>query len=312
MTAQQPPKRELGRYRLDRVLGSGAFATVWKGYDPELDAVVAVKILADNWSVNADVRERFLTEARLLRRIESSRVVRVHDVGVADDRPYFVMDYISGGTLAELIGCLTPPDALRIAAQAAYAVQVLHAEGIVHRDIKPTNLLMDDSDGRSRVLVADLGSAKMLADASGLTVTTGTPAYMAPEQADQCGGFDARVDIYALGVVTYELVTGRRPFDDASAVSVIMRSTQVRPAPIARDLGLDPGLDALLAASLNRDPARRPPTAKELGDRLTALSTKPGRPSRNHPRSRNWPALLVILAAVLMFAITTAAAWLLR
>jgi len=312
MTAHQHPNRELGRYRLDHVLGSGAFATVWKAYDPELDTVVAVKILAENWSVNADVRERFLTEARLLRRIESSRVVRVHDVGVADDRPYFVMDYIADGTLADLIGQLEPPDALRMAAQAAYAVQVLHAAGIVHRDIKPTNLLMNHTGGDSRVLVADLGSAKMLADASGLTVTTGTPAYMAPEQADQSGGFDARADVYALGVVTYELVCGRRPFDDASAAAVIMRSKQVRAEPIARDLGLDPDLDALLAASLNRDPAQRPSTAAELGDRLTALSAAPNRTSTGQPRSKNWSVLLVVLTAMLAFAVAAAASWLLH
>jgi len=312
MTADQHPERELGRYRLDRVLGSGAFATVWKGYDPELDTVVAVKILAENWSVNADVRERFLTEARLLRRIESPRVVQVHDVGVADDRPFFVMDYISGGTLADLVGQLEPGDALRLAAQAAYAVQVLHAEGIVHRDIKPTNLLMDDNFDDSRVLVADLGSAKMLADASGLTVTTGTPAYMAPEQADQSGGFDARADVYALGVVAYELVCGRRPFDDVSAAAVMMRPTQARAEPIARRLGLDAELDALLAASLSRDPGQRPATAVELGDRLTALSAGPDLTAADRSQSHNWPVVLVVVAAVLAFAATAAAAWLLQ
>ncbi|GAB3926387.1 hypothetical protein GCM10011575_07500 [Microlunatus endophyticus] len=312
MTARQQPERELGRYRLDHVLGSGAFATVWKGYDPELDTGVAIKILAENWSVNADVRERFLTEARLLRRIESPQVVRVHDVGVAEDRPFFVMDYIPGGTLADLIGQLEPRDALRLAAQAAYAVQVLHVEGIVHRDIKPTNLLVDDSDGGSRVLVADLGSAKMLADASGLTVTTGTPAYMAPEQADQRGGFDARADVYALGVMAYELASGRRPFDDVSAAAVMTRSAQVRAEPIARGLGLDPELDALLTAALSRDPGQRPTTAADLGDRLTALSAAPDRTPSGRLRSHNWPVPLVVVAAVLAFALAAAAAWLLR
>jgi serine/threonine protein kinase len=191
-------------------------------------------------------------------------------------------------------------------------VQVLHAEGIVHRDIKPTNLLLDDKPDDSRVLVADLGSAKMLADASGLTVTTGTPAYMAPEQADQSGGFDARADVYALGVVAYELVSGRRPFADISAAAVMARSPQVRAEPIAGDLDLDPDLDVLLAAALSRDPGQRPASAAELGDRLTALAAGPDRTPGDRQRSRDWPALLVVAAAVLAFVLSTAIAWLLH
>ena len=194
--------RKLGRYLLEDRLGAGSFATVWRAYDPELDTDVAVKVLADNWAANADVRQRFLAEARLLRRISSPRVVRVHDVGVQDDRPFFVMDYVRGGTLAEKVGHCRPAEALQLAAEAGHAVQVLHDAGVVHRDIKPSNLLLDVGRTPPAVLVADLGSAKQLADASGLTVTTGTPAYMAPEQALQTGGFDGRADVYALGVVT--------------------------------------------------------------------------------------------------------------
>jgi serine/threonine protein kinase len=141
---------------------------------------VAVKILADNWVRHADVRERFLSEARLLRRIESRRAVRVHDVDVADYRPYFVMYYVRGGRLADRVGQLRPDEAVPLAVEAAEAVHVLSEAGFVHRDIKPTNLLLDQTCKPARVLVADLGSVKRIADATGFTVTTGTSAYMAP------------------------------------------------------------------------------------------------------------------------------------
>ncbi|MGW2640908.1 serine/threonine-protein kinase [Streptomyces sp. NPDC001348] len=220
--------RKLGRYLLEDRLGAGSFATVWRAYDPELDTDVAVKVLADNWASNADVRQRFLAEARLLRRISSPRVVRVHDVGVQDDRPYFVMDYVRGGTLAEKVGHCRPAEALRLAAEAGYAVQVLHDAGVVHRDVKPSNLLLDTGRTHPAVLVADLGSAKHLADASGLTVTTGTPAYMAPEQAFQTGGFDGRADVYALGHLRAadrsQAVRLGRPYDprDGPGTAVIV------------------------------------------------------------------------------------------
>jgi serine/threonine protein kinase len=287
----------LGRYRLDRVLGAGSFATVWKGYDPELDIPVAVKVLADNWSLDADVRQRFLTEARLLRRIVSDRVVRVHDVGLADERPYFVMDYVAGGTLADRVGTLAPAEALRLTIEAGRAVQVLHEAGVVHRDVKPANLLLDDGVEPARVLVGDLGSVKLLADATGLTLTTGTPAYMAPEQASGSVGFDARADVYALGVLGYELVAGRRPAE----------VTGVGPVPVAAPRGLPAEVDAVLAAALQPDRRARPDDAGVFADRLTAAAdgTGPRRPG-------GWPLPVVLGLAVLLFVLSAALAWVLR
>ncbi len=298
--------RKLGRYLLEDRLGAGSFATVWKAYDPELDTDVAVKVLADNWASNADVRERFLAEARLLRRISSPRVVRVHDVGVQDDRPYFVMDYVRGGTLAERIGHCGPAEALRLAAEAGYAVQVLHDTGVVHRDIKPSNLLLDAERTPTAVLVADLGSAKQLADASGLTVTTGTPAYMAPEQAFQTGGFDGRADVYALGVVTFELLTGHKPFGPGGRATLTAEQAAARPVPvIPREPGVPDGIGALLRAALSVDPEDRPPTARAFADALLSRGegewapAGPWRPAR----------LAVWLAAVVVFLATTVLTW---
>ncbi len=301
--------QKLGRYLLADRLGAGAFATVWKAYDPELDTDVAIKVLADNWASNADVRERFLAEARLLRRISSPRVVRVHDVGVQDDRPYFVMDYVRGGTLAERIGHCLPAEALRLAAEAGYAVHVLHDAGVIHRDIKPSNLLLDSDRTPPAVLVADLGSAKQLADASGLTVTTGTPAYMAPEQAFQTGGFDARADVYALGVVTFELLTGQKPFGSGGHTTLMtgQPSTSALPA-IAAALAVPNGIDALLRAAMSVAPEDRPPSAKAFADALLS----PGGGDWTPVRSSRLTRLAVWSAASVLFLVTTLLTWLVR
>ncbi|OPG10726.1 hypothetical protein B1R27_01345 [Streptomyces sp. GKU 895] len=300
--------QKLGRYLLEDRLGAGSFATVWRAYDPELDTDVAVKVLADNWATNADVRQRFLAEARLLRRISSPRVVRVHDVGVDDDRPYFVMDYVRGGTLAEKIGHCRPEQALRLAAEAGYAVQVLHDAGVIHRDIKPSNLLLDADRTPVAVLVADLGSAKQLADASGLTVTTGTPAYMAPEQAFQTGGFDGRADVYALGVVAFELLTGTKPFGSGGRALLVPQGSATSSSPtIPGELGVPDGVAALLRAALSAEPEERPHTAQEFADALLS------RGDEERPPGPSGPTRLVVwLAAVAVFLMTTLLTWLVR
>ena len=312
--------KQIGRYRLDAVLGSGAFATVWKGFDPQLDIAVAVTVLADNWAQDADVRERFLAEARLLRRIESRRIVRVHDVGVAEPelgpghaRPFFVMDFVDGGTLADQVGRLEPAEAVRLAGEAAEAVQELHDAGVIHRDIKPSNLLLDRRTGPPRVVVADLGSAKLAAEASGITSPMGTPAYMAPEQADRLGGFDGRADVYALGVVAYELIAGHRPFEDHGAASVLLRGPDERPAPLPVGLGLPVAVDDLLVAALDLDPTRRPADAGVFAGMLRAAAggAAAERLQRGWRAPRDWPARLVVLVAALAFAIAAGLSWLL-
>ena len=297
----------LGRYRLDHVLGSGSFATVWRGYDPELDVVVAVKVLADNWSLDADVRERFLAEARLLRRISSDRVVRVHDVGVVEGRPYFVMDHVAGGSLADRVGTLAPAEAVRLTAEAAYAVQVVHDAGVVHRDVKPGNLLLDTAVDPPRVLLADLGSAKTLADASGYTVTTGTPAYMAPEQAGLAGGFDGRADVYALAVVGHELLSGVRPFTGEAGSDPTGPGRRVVLAPVAAPRGLPAAVDTVLTRGLAPDPADRPADARQLADALLAALVEP-----SSPAPRSWPAGAVAAVAVVLFVLGAVVVTLLR
>ena len=295
--------RAIGRYRLDGTVGSGAFATVWRGYDPELDTAVAVKVLADNWARHADVRERFLGEARLLRRTESGRVVRVHDIGLVDDRPYFVMDYVHGGTLADQLGRVPPEEAVRLAAEAAEAVQVLHEAGFLHRDVKPSNLLLDQTCEPPRVVVADLGSAKRIADATGFTITTGTPAYMAPEQASGRGGLDGRADVYSLAVVTWELLTGQRPPDPPPPGRRGTSAGRRRlPAEVA---GVTPGVLDVVEAALDPDPSRRPRDPHAFAEALRAAAA----PVTS--AAQTWPAVLVGTVALAVFALALLLGWLL-
>lgn len=297
--------KQIGRYRLDAVEGFGAFATVWRGFDTELEIPVAVKVLAENWAHHADVRERFLAEARLLRRIHDPRVVRVHDIGTHEDRPFFVMDYVSGGTVADRVSPPGPTeDALRLAIESARAVQVLHDAGMLHRDVKPSNLLIGE---HGQVLVADLGSAKRLAEASGVTVTTGTPAYMAPEQA-RGAPVDPRSDVYSLGAVTYELLAGRQPYDVSDPGTLLNRPNDSRPEPLAAAHQLPRTLDHVLASSLATRPNDRPASAAAFADALEQIAG--GVKVRNVRRVRREvsPALAITLA-VLVFAVSAAATW---
>jgi hypothetical protein len=268
-----------GRYRVERRIGSGSFATVWLAHDEVLEAPVAVKVLADNWAHRLDVRERFEEEARILRRADSDRVVRVHDIGELEDgRPYFVMTYADGGTLADRLaeGPLPVPVALRYGSDVARGLAVLHEVGVIHRDVNPANVLL--RSGRAgvgnRVLIADLGLAKAAARGSGFTLTVGTPGYMAPEQLSG-GGVSRRTDVYAVGALLWHLLTGAAPDPDAELPPVSL------PGPV----------DAVLRQALARRPEDRFPSATALADALDAAAIELARsPAGSPPAPRPAPA----------------------
>ena len=211
------PQR-LGRYAVRRRIGSGGFATVWLAYDEQLDSPVAVKVLADNWTEDAQVRRRFLEEGRYLRRVESPHVVSVYDAGELDDgRPYLVMSYADQGTLADRLETqgLTPTQAMEVVRQVGTGLQALHDLDILHRDVKPANVLFRTTKGRVVAMVGDLGLGKALDVSSRLTMIAGTPSYVAPEQA-RAESPDARADQYSLGALAYLLLSGRAPYAHAS------------------------------------------------------------------------------------------------
>ncbi|GEP37461.1 serine/threonine protein kinase [Nocardioides psychrotolerans] len=233
----------IGRYVVRRRIGAGGFATVWLAYDEQLDSPVAVKVLADNWTEDHHVMQRFLEEGRYLRRVESPHVVTVYDAGTLEDgRPYLVMTYADQGTLAdrlELDG-LTTRQALEVVRQVAAGLQALHDRDILHRDVKPANVLFRTVDNDLRAMVGDLGLGKALDMSSRLTMIAGTPSFVAPEQA-QAEPLDARADQYSLGVLAYLLLAGRPPHTHADLTAaaspgeVPPLSTPERPVPAAAD-----------------------------------------------------------------------------
>lgn len=250
----------LGRLRRISRIGSGGFATVWLYADPDLQSNVAVKALADNWAARPDIRDRFLEEARILRRADADHIVRVYDLGETDDgTPYFVMNYADRGTVADLLNAQSR-DLQMIAdfvTQAGMGLNRLHSMGILHRDVKPQNLLLSsDHGGATRLMVADLGVAKAMLHASGITQVVGTPAYMAPEQADPTRGVDNRCDVHALGAVAYHLVTGR-PVRTGGVESLFSRDPIQPPTTLVGDL--PHSIDQVVLRAVAHDPEQRWP-----------------------------------------------------
>jgi serine/threonine protein kinase len=299
---------QIGRYPVIRRLGSGAFATVWLGHDPQFDVDVAIKVLADNWAADEPIRERFLTEARFLRRIRDRRVVHVYDIGTLDDgRPYFVMDHLDAGSLEDLRRAgIAPAEALRLCAEAARGLEVLHRHHLVHRDVTPGNLLLARRpDGSLAVVVADLGVARSVVDSSAGAMIVGTPSYMAPEQAGT-GAVDHRADVYALCAVAYALLTGSPPFRVERVADLSTRPADLRPPPIAEALRAPDTLDGLFTSSLATDPHRRPPSAAVLADAFDQLAAElEGMPALladtsgalvPHTRGQSAPAIPVVPA----------------
>ncbi|MEU1586795.1 serine/threonine-protein kinase [Micromonospora sp. NPDC005710] len=261
----------IGPYAVERLLGVGSFAMVWLGYDPALDAYVAIKVLAENWSHDLRVRERFLDEARLLRRLEHERLIRVHTVGeLPDGRPYAVLAWADGGSLRDRLaaGEIPAPTALRLLGEICAGVAVLHRHGVVHRDLTPGNILFrSGGPGGEQVLIADLGLAKALAAASGLTARAGTPGYMAPEQDHPGAVVDTRADVYGLGRLGIRLLAA-----EPSRPNPTRRDPGRQPAGLLLRDGVPPAVAAVLARATAHRPADRYPDAATLHSALIRVS----------------------------------------
>ena len=260
-------------------------ATVYKAYEPGLDRYVALKVLPREFLHDEGFAERFRREAKVIARLEHPNIIPIHNFGIEEQSrtPWMAMRLISGGALSGVMkkSRLPADRTIEILRGVAQALDYAHGKGVIHRDIKPQNILLDEAE---RVYLADFGIAKMAEGSSGLTATgmiSGTPQYMAPEQA-MAGVVDNRADIYALGIVAYEMLTGRVPFAADTPVAVLMKHVQEPiPVPSTREVP-EPVMRALLK-SLAKRPEDRWPTAvafvKALADGLSQATTANAMPA---------------------------------
>lgn len=260
------PPEKLGKYDLVSPLGQGGMGVVWRARQVDLGRDVAIKIMLSGEHASEEMLERFRREARLAAKLQDPGIVHVFDYGNEGRLHYFVMELVEGQSLKELIakGPLPVDRAVRIAADAAKALGAAHDAGVVHRDVKPGNLLIDT---KGRVRVADFGLAKDLSDAS-LTATgtvVGTPSYMAPEQAaGEISRISPRTDVYALGAVLYEMLTGRPPFT-GTALAVLRQIDSQAPTPLSKlNPAVPSAVEAVVMRALEKEPEPRFANGKEL------------------------------------------------
>src|SRR5579859_382791 len=256
-----PGRLLAGRYRIIALLGRGGMGEVYRADDLTLGQAVALKFLPEEASRDEALLERFRNEVRIARRVSHPNVCRVYDVGEIDGQTYFTMEYVDGEDLASLlrrIGRLPQDKAVEIARQLCAGLAAAHAKGVLHRDLKPANIMLD---GRGRAVMTDFGLASLAERIEGYDARSGTPAYMAPEQlAGQ--EVTARSDIYSLGLVLYEIFTGKRAFD-AETLAGLVKQRYERPVsnPSTWVKDLDPAVERVIMRCLEADPANRPAAA---------------------------------------------------
>jgi tRNA A-37 threonylcarbamoyl transferase component Bud32 len=284
------------------VAGSGGMGTIYKARQPQLDRLVALKILSPELGRDPAFAKRFSREAQALAKLNHTNIVSVFDFGHAGGCYYFLMEYVDGVSLRTLIDqkAIRPDETHRIIIELCHALQFAHEEGIVHRDIKPSNILLDK---KGRVKIADFGLAGLMVkeakDASAgrqIAMFMGTPLYMAPEQVNRPWKVDRRADIYALGVVAYEMLTGTLPVGDFE--------------PPSHTAGVDPSLDQVVMRALAREPRRRYQSANEVRAAVEKATGRfhnlPGDLPRS-TRSRKWrwlPRFALVACAIWLSIVT--------
>ncbi len=308
-----------GQYVLERPFGAGAMGKVFLGRDVTLDRPVAVKVINPDLAASATFRERFLLEARTVAKLRHPNIVAVHSAGEVAGHLYFVMEYVAGESLRDLIDRTKRVDADKarsILSDVAEALAYAHAQGVVHRDVKPENVLLDNQVGRA--MLTDFGIARAFASAdddrldkgrlTGTGLLVGSPRYMSPEQASGERALDGRSDIYTLGLVGYEMLVGESPYAGSSAASMIAKQVTEPAPPVAKRAPDVPiPLAGAIDRALEKDPADRWPDAAAMAAAIRGESGD-GYPSRRRPaRGRRWMPLVgavsVILAVAVVFGL---------
>src|SRR5688572_12935721 len=263
---------ELAGYRIESLLGWGGMSVVYLAEDLRLKRRVALKLLASSLAGDESFRDRFLRESELAASIDHPSIVPIYEAGTTEELLFIAMRYVEGRDLKQRLqhGRLDPSDAIGVVAQVASALDAAHARGLVHRDVKPSNVLLDMGarpDGSDHVYLADFGIGKRVADEPGITEDgnlMGTPDYVAPEQIAG-GDVDGRADVYSLGCVLYECLVGRPPFRRDSDLAAVFAHLEAEP-PAASEVRpeLPAALDAVIARALAKKPEGRYPSCREL------------------------------------------------
>jgi hypothetical protein len=321
------PGSDLGtRYHIESALGEGGMGSVYKAYDRALDRRVAIKVIRAGLVADPDAVRRFKQELLLGSKVSHRNILRIHDLGEVGGLSFISMAWVDGEDLHDILrreGRLPVPRAVRIARQVAEALEAAHAEGVVHRDLKPNNILIDKAD---TAFVSDFGLAKSLAPGgAGVThsgALLGTPRYMAPEQVEG-GPVDHRVDLYALGLILYEMVTGTVPFHGDSAVQELLQRVRVAaPDPATINAELPRPLADLILHCLERNPSARFQSASEIvaalaahGDAAAGVRTHSSRgsvatwtpvPSATDAPARRFSPMQLALAGAAVMALVAA------
>jgi serine/threonine protein kinase len=331
LSTRYPPGTVLaGRYEIVRPLGWGGMAEVYLAVDRELGREVAVKVILQRYAEDERFGSRFRREARAAAALNHPNVVSIHDVGTHDGSPFIVMEHVAGRTLAEIIqtdGALPPDRVADVGEAVARALGAAHAVGIVHRDVKPGNVMVT-GDGRVKVLDFGIARALRWTPMTESTAVHGTAEYMAPEYL-RGEAADPRSDLYSLGAVLYELLVGRPPFTGDSPIQVAYRHLEEAPAsPDSINREVPPGLAAVIVRCLAKHPGDRYRRAEELasdlhrlrsglpaatapvpGPRTGVLHPPPPAELPPPPRRRRWPIAAASLAAVAVLAVAVPLLW---
>ncbi len=263
---------QVGRYEILEIIGTGAHGRVARAHDPMIGRLVAIKLFPRELA-KGEARQRFLQEARVVGQLSHPSIITLHDMGIdeATQTPYLVMEFLDGQPLDRILekGSIPLSKACAWAAEMASALGVAHRKGVIHGDVKPANMLITD-DGRVKLM--DFGMARLASHDTGATPLLGTPAYWCPEQI-MGKPQDARSDLFSLGVVLYEMVVGKRPFDADSLQAICGRVLSSTPLPPSHaNASVPTGFDAVVARCLAKDPATRYATAESLAEDLYPLA----------------------------------------